>query len=304
MSLPAIDQVLPAVSRIIEEEVRLVGPTDRGESRSTFFLVGQSGDLVLKLVPDGPEIFSNQLRLLRLVASLRAQGYPAPEYLGAGQADKAVFTVQRRVAGQTLEPGPGLPPAQELFSGVVPDLLVVVELQAGAGDLVDPPWPERLLTTIEQGGDGYCLHETMFRRSDTAALLGRLQDVARRNSSSPSVSRDIVHFDLNPANVLHQGGRLSGVVDWNVPFTGASQGDRGFDVATMLFYSYDLEPTRELLWERATDISGLSWTSVYLCHLVLRQVEWSRRHKPDSDEERRFLTIATRVLEDCERRGA
>lgn len=293
MLLPATDAILAGVSGLLQEEVRLVGPTNRGESRSTFFLSGESGDLVLKLVPDGPEVLSNQLRLLRLVASLRAQGYPAPEYLGADRADNAVFTVQRRLVGATLDSGPGVAPAQELFSGVLPDLLAAVELQAGAGDLADPPWPEWLLATIEQGGDGYCLHETMWRRSDTAALLGRLQDLARRNSASAPESRDIVHFDLNPANVLHQGGRLTGVVDWNVPFAGASQGDRGFDLATLLFYSYDLEATREHLWERATEVSGLGWLTVYLCHLVLRQVEWSCRHQPGSVEERRFLTIAS-----------
>jgi hypothetical protein len=38
---------------------------------------------------------------------------------------------------------------------------------------------------------------------------------------------------------------------------GAGQGDRGFDIATLLFYAYDLERTREALWERALELSGL-----------------------------------------------
>ena len=88
------------------------------------------------------------------------------------------------------------------------------------------------------------------------------------------------------------GGRLSGVVDWNIPFDGAGQGDRGFDVATLLFYSYDIEQTRQALWDRALELSGLPWTTVYLCHLCLRQVEWSRRHSPGSADDTRFTAIA------------
>jgi hypothetical protein len=94
------------------------------------------------------------------------------------------------------------------------------------------------------------------------------------------------------------------VVDWNIPFDGAAQGDRGFDVATLLFYTYDVGQTREALWRRALELSGLSWTTVYLCHLSLRQVEWSRRHSPGSAHDARFTAIAEAVLDDCEARGA
>jgi hypothetical protein len=51
-------------------------------------------------------------------------------------------------------------------------------------------------------------------------------------------------------------------------------------------------------------VSGLAWTTVYLCHLSLRQVEWSRRHSPGSLDEDRFMAIAEAVLDDCEARGA
>jgi aminoglycoside phosphotransferase (APT) family kinase protein len=132
-----------------------------------------------------------------------------------------------------------------------------------------------------------------------AALLDRLQGIAAAGATGPVRRTDVVHFDLNPANILHVDGRLTGVVDWNIPFTGAAQGDRGFDVATLLFYAYDLDTVRAQLWERAVAISGRPWTTVYLCHLVLRQVEWLRRHDPGSPEDERFTALATRVLDDC-----
>jgi aminoglycoside phosphotransferase (APT) family kinase protein len=242
--------------------------------------------------------------LVRLVRDLRQRGYPAPEYVGVGKSGGTIFTLQRRLPGQALHRGPGMPPAPELFAAVLPSLLAAIELQRDAGDLAQPPWPAWLLDTIETGGDGYCLHATMRQAPRTAALLGRLQKLAGRSPRGEARARDVVHFDMNPANILHAGGRLSGVVDWNIPFDGAGQGDRGFDVATLLFHTYDIEQTREALWERALELSGLAWTTVYLCHLSLRQVEWSRRHSPGSADDARFMAIAEAVLDDCEAQGA
>lgn len=300
MSFSRDSRVLAEVARVAGTDgVEFAGEMPHGESRSTFIVAAGAEQLVVKVAPGGPSALENQERLVRLVVALRSKGYPAPEYLGAGQADGVAFTVQRLLPGKTLDPVPG----QELFSALLPDLLAAIELQAGAGDLAEPPWPGWLLDTIDAGGDGYCLHETMRRARGTTLLLDRLQDLARRNRDLPVRRGDVVHFDMNPANILHEGARLSGVVDWNMPFTGACQGDRGFDVATLLFYSYDLPATRETLWEHATRISGIGWTTVYLCHLSLRQVEWVRRHYPGTPAETRFTGIAWTILDDCEARG-
>jgi aminoglycoside phosphotransferase (APT) family kinase protein len=298
-------QILDAVARLAGvDRVLVVDETLRGESRSTFAVAAGDDELVVKLVPGAPRAIDNQRRLVRLVRDLRRRGYPAPEYVGVGESGGTIFTVQRRLPGQTLQRGPGMPPAPELFAAVLPSLLTAIELQRGAGDLARPPWPRWLLDTIETGGDGYCLHATMRQSPRSAVLLGRLQTLAWRNRRNEARTRDIVHFDMNPANILHAGGRLSGVVDWNIPFDGAGQGDRGFDIATLLFYTYDIEQTREALWERALGLSGLAWTTVYLCHLSLRQVEWSRRHNPGSADDTRFMAIAEAVLHDCEAQGA
>jgi aminoglycoside phosphotransferase (APT) family kinase protein len=303
MSGPVSDEVLAAASRLVGSGVELVGATPGGESRSAFLLRSGGSDLVLKLMADRPGALDDQVRLVGLVDRLRRRGYPAPEHLGAGRADGTVFTLQRHVPGRTLEPAPGRVPDPAVLADVLPAVLDAVELQRDAGDLARPPWPGWLLETIETGGEGYCLQETMRQRADTSALLRRLVELARRNATGTPRTTDVLHFDLNPANILHRAGRLTGVVDWTVPFAGAAQGDRGFDVATLLFYTYDLGATRDLLWRRAADISGVRWVVVYLCHLVLRQVEWTIRHRPGSAEESRFLAIAEQVLDDCARRS-
>ena len=298
-------RLLGVVARLAGvDRVWVTDETLQGESRSTFAVAAGGQEFVVKLVPAAGQAIDNQLRLVRMVRDLRQRGFPAPEYVGVGESSGTIFTLQRRLPGQPLHRGAGEQPAPGLFAAVLPSLLAAVELQRDAGDLARPPWPAWLLDTIEAGGNGYCLHATMCQAPRTAALLGRLQSLARRNQWDEARTRDIVHFDMNPANILHAGGRLSGVVDWNIPFDGAGQGDRGFDVATLLFYTYDIEQTREVLWERALELSGLAWTTVYLCHLSLRQVEWSRRHAPGSADDARFTAIAEAVLDDCEGRGA
>jgi aminoglycoside phosphotransferase (APT) family kinase protein len=296
---------LDAVARLAGvDRVQVMDEPLRGESRSTFAVAAGDDELVVKLVTDGEPTMDNQRRLVRLVSDLRRRGYPAPEYVGAGESGGTIFTVQRRLRGETLHAGPGVPPAPGLFAALLPSLLTAIELQRDAGDLARPPFPAWLLDTIETGGDGYCLHATMRQAARTAALLGRLQTLARRNRRGEARTRDVVHFDMNPANILHAGGRLSGVVDWNIPFDGAGQGDRGFDVATLLFYTYDIKQTRQALWQRTLEVSGLGWATVYLCHLSLRQVEWSRRRSPGSADDARFTAIAEAVLDDCEAQGA
>ena len=298
-------RLLDVVARLAGvDRVWVTDETLQGESRSTFAVAAGGEEFVVKLVPAAGQAINNQLRLVRMVRDLRQRGYPAPEYVGVGESSGTIFTLQRRLPGQPLYRGAGGQPAPGLFAEVLPSLLAAVDLQRDAGDLARPPWPAWLLETIEAGGNGYCLHATMRQTPRTAALLGRLQSLARRNQWDEARTRDVVHFDMNPANILHAGGRLSGVVDWNIPFDGAGQGDRGFDVATLLFYTYNIEQTREVLWERALELSGLAWTTVYLCHLSLRQVEWSRRHAPGSADDARFTAIAEAVLDDCEARGA
>jgi hypothetical protein len=287
-----------AATEAVGSEVRIVGPTARGESRSTLDAVVGDVEVVLKVLASGPGVVEYQRRLIRLVHRLRERGYPAPEYLGVGTADRVVVTAQRRVPGDTLEPGPGTPVDAGVLASTLPAILDAVELQADAGDLPRSPWPGWLLDTITSGGEGYCLHSTMRGRPDTSMILDRVIHIGTHHPQDDARTTDVVHFDLTPANVLHRDGQLAGIIDWNVPFGGAGQGDRGFDVATLLFYTYENEATRGPLRDRAVAISGPRWTAAYLAHLVLRQVEWTVRHRPGGEDERRFLAISEQVLAD------
>ena len=281
--------------------LRVVSGFQQGETRTAHLLRDRSeSEWVLKFSPASPGSPHDLRRLVALVDSLRRDGYPAPAHLAVGVTDTVAYWIQERLPGKPMHSSPRSVPTEDALLAAVPTLLGLIELQAGRGDLANPPWPEWLLRTLEAGGDGYCLHHTMELRADTAAMLATIKRAAARCREAPVPSSDIVHFDLSYANILSDGVAITGVIDWNVPFAGALQGDRGFDIATLLFYAYDRPATRQLLSTTLFETSPAIWACGYLAHLTLRQVEWARRFYGGSYEEARFLAIGTAVLADME----
>jgi Phosphotransferase enzyme family len=202
--------MLSPAEQALGRSLRFEGRTARGESASTFVVTSGESTFVLKVREAGPGVLDNQHRLARLIESLRSRGFPAPAVRGVGEAAGLVFVLQEFVGGEPLEPAPGHPPAPRTLHAVLPSLLESILLQRDGGDPSVPPWPGWLLETLEHGGDGYCLHETMRQRTETSRLLDSLQSQLTAVRGIPVRTTDIVHFDLNPANVLHQHGRLTG----------------------------------------------------------------------------------------------
>ncbi len=81
----------------------------------------------------------------------------------------------------------------------------------------------------------------------------------------------------------------------------AYAGDAIFDIATLLFYSYEYLAVRERLWQYALERASLNLLSIYLAHLILRQVDWSLRHHDQTTIDR-FLNRGNALLSDMNRR--
>jgi aminoglycoside phosphotransferase (APT) family kinase protein len=127
----------------------------------------------------------------------------------------------------------------------------------------------------------------------TAHLLEIVQALVAQHRDLATPTDDIVHFDFQPSNILAMPDKISGVVDWD----GACAGDRAFDLATLLFYVYDQDAPRDALWRRLGEIAEPRATTIYLAHLIHRQVDWSiRRHLPETVDQ--WLERARVVLQD------
>ncbi len=216
-------------------------------------------------------------------------GYPAPSYLLIGKMPEGIYSIQSMLPGV---------PIRELTATLLPHLYELNRLQVGRAIAGRNDWHQEVVKTVLVGGDGYCLHASLEHHSqDSADLLRALQRLVMRYQDEPHRTNDIVHGDFQHSNILIQDERVSGVVDWD----GWYAGDCSFDIATLLFYAYDTFEIHELLWNYALEQVSLKLLSMYLAHLILRQVDWSLRYHDEKTSER-YIKRGQMVMWEIEQR--
>lgn len=193
----------------------------------------------------------------------RAAGVPTARQELSARIDGRRVVVQQRL--------PGRVPAT-VDAPLVHAMVELTDRFAGLlADRPDLPAPELYL---DADGPGFCLHEPPAGHSRrTARLLGWVHDVAATGIAHAD-GDDLVHLDLHPGNVLTEGGRITGVVDWD----GAGRGDRHFDLVTLLFNLTGTAPhLAPIVADRLTGVHP-DRRRAYWAHMSLRQVDWSIRH--------------------------
>jgi hypothetical protein len=199
----------------------------------------------------------------RYVEAARRAGIPAPQYQLAGDG----WVVQECL--------PGRPP-DAVDDALLEQLLHINEAQRGllvGGD--DAPLP----LYLTESGPGFCIHEPLERHSGrTRRLLAWVREVGAE--ADTMTGADLVHLDFHPGNVLVDGGRVTGVIDWD----GAGRGDRHFDLVTLRFSVPRLDAHL-----RATVPSQR--LRPYWAHMSLRLVDWAIRHHGESEVDH-WLAVA------------
>jgi hypothetical protein len=220
---------------------------------------------------------------------LRSVGYPVPRYLYIGILSEGIYSIQSALPGS---------PLRSLTIALLPRLLELNELQRGRAIPDKKSWHEEVIKTVLYGGDGYCLYSSMQQYSqETAGLLQELQSLVVAYQDEPHRTEDIVHGDFQQSNILIHAGQISGVIDWD----GGYAGDCTFDIATLLFYSYDVPEVREQLWEYALARASIKLLAFYFAHLILRQVDWSLRYHDQTTGER-YIVRSQMLLQEIEQR--
>lgn len=300
-SEPSPGELLQVLREQAGLDLAALTPASGGESRRAFWVTDRAGQVsVLKIMPDATPEAAGQLHALEAVlARLRDRGYPAPRFRAIGQAPGLVFWVQHRLPGSVLDRGHRAPDRTTL-SRLLPELFRLNDAQAGLG--TGPrQWRSLLTQTLTTGGHGYCLHASLQNNPATRDLLAVLRRIGDRCCAAIPAGDDFVHYDFTLANLLSDGTAITGVIDINPPILA---GDRAFDLATLLFYLYDLDDIRDLLRARLLDLAGPDAARAYLAHMVLRQVDWSLRHHPAAAATRRHLRLARIITADIDRRPA
>ena len=253
--------------------------------QGAFAIADQSGQRsVLKWGTDDGHLDRLQ-QVVALTQTLRAVGYPAPHYFLLGTIDGYSYTIQEELPGVPME---------VIAASVLPRLLELNGLQAGRAPAQQSEWPDPVVDSVLVGGDGYCLLDTLRTYSSTTAkLLAALQEIVLAHRDEHYEMNDVVHLDFNPFNILLEHDQVSGVVDWE----GSCVGDATFDLATLLFYSYQTLDVREHLLRAIQKRVGPGILSVYMSHLILRQVDWSIRYHDRATVDS-YLRVAEQVLRD------
>jgi hypothetical protein len=221
---------------------------------------------------------------------LQSLGYPAPLYLSTGIIQGGCYSIQETLPGA---------PMQTVTQTTIASLLQLNTLQRGQAVITRQEWPERVIETVLQGGDGYCVIESLRTYSTTTAqLLDTLQAIVTTHANDHYETHDIVHYDFHPANILVTDGQISGVIDWD----GTCSGDASFDLATLLCFSYahyaPYDTTlHKKLQQHILERLGPGPLRVYLAHMLVRQVDWVIRYYNHQEVER-WLNAARRILND------
>ncbi len=216
---------------------------------------------------------------------LRNLSYPAPYYLLIGKIPEGIYSIQSVLPGS---------PTRHLSPTLLPRLLELNNLQVGRAIPGRKDWHQEVINTVLVGGDGYCLHASLRKHSPgTAELLQTLQTLVMAHQGEPHHTNDIVHGDFQHTNILIHDEQISGIVDWD----GSFAGDCIFDIATLLFYSYDVVEVREQLWKYVLERATLKLLSMYFAHLILRQVDWSLRYHDQTTSER-YITRGQILLQE------
>ena len=224
--------------------------------------------------PDGRRsvLTAGRTRSATMADRARAAGVPTARHELTARIDGVRVIVQQRL--------PGVPPAA-VDAGLVRQMLRVTDQLAGVLSAEPSPQPAELHLTSD--GPGFCLHGPLQAHSPrTARLLAWVHEVGAEGTHM--IGDDLVHMDFQPGNVLADGGRLTGVVDWD----GATRGDRYFDLVTLRFY---LPPALAPLVDERLELVSARRRRAYWAHLSLRQVDWSIRHH-DAATVDRWLAVA------------
>lgn len=260
--------------------------------QGAFALVDQQGRRGILKWMAGPQAVERLEWAQAVTEQLRGSGYPAPRYLYIGKAHGGAYSIQSALAGTPLP--------LNATAEYVSRLLELNTMQVGQALAGLPDWHQEAVNTVLFGGDGYCLHSSLQQYSSgTAMLLVELQKLVSAHQDAPHQKHDVVHGDFQHANILAYDHQITGVVDWDAAYAG----DCVFDIATLLFYSYEDCAVRQQLWQYALQRASLRLLSVYLAHMILRQVDWSLRYHDQRTFEH-YLNRGNTLLVEIHERSA
>lgn len=219
------------------DEVTDLQPLEGGEFSRAFGFAVAGQNFVLRMTPDedAAASYAKDAYAWRNLASARL---PIPRVVTVGRAGGHYFAISERAPGRRVEEA-----SDGTRAALLPALLDVVDALAVAdtsasrgygawnasGDGEAPSWRQYLVSVMDDWPTGYyrgwhALFRTSFLERELYEMVYRR--LLRLVDACPE-ERALVHADLHFDNILTDGRRITGVVDWG----NACYGDPLYDVA-------------------------------------------------------------------------
>jgi aminoglycoside phosphotransferase (APT) family kinase protein len=269
-------QLLREVNQASGAGLEFLGQAGLGEVGAAFVRWPDGRDGVLTR---GYGSLADLRRTADALEAARLGGLPVPRYQLLADLPEGIGIVQERL--------PGLPP-ETVDRAFLESMIALTDRFAGLAH--DLPVPSMHLL---ESGPGFCLHESLQRYDDrTRRLLDWIHEVGR-DEPSGMTGDDLVHLDFHANNVLTDGSRITGIVDWD----GIGRGDRRFALVTLRFDAQVRLPDADLAWfdELLESTLEPAVLRLYWAHMSLRQVDWSIRHHTPADTTRWLDFTETRM---------
>ena len=255
-----------------------------GASQGAWFATAPGGrPVVLKWSPE-PGMAARYEALLPGLGILRARGVPVPAYLDARPFDGGTLSVQEALPGRSEDtPNPAAVAAMARY----------IAAQTGL-DGPPPPgghrtWGAFVTQTLTAGQEGWAPHTPLRSWGrQSAAMLDRIALVGQEIEANIFPQTGLVHLDLHTDNVLIQGDRVTGIIDWE----GACAGDPGYDLVQ---FAFDLDGHGQPAWDIVeAEAIAPPVLRAYLALLALKCTAAAIQNRP-ADVPRQ-LTRANRVF--------
>lgn len=252
---------------------RLVRRYTSGEFGAALVEDGVGRRAILKAMPDVPPWSEGWAASVHLAERLRLTGYPAPRYLAVGTVAGHRYTLQEEL--------PGAVP-RRLTGAHASRLLALAERHAGVATDRPPTWTGYVRAAV--AGD----HDAEGLALVRAAHPGAARLIARATALGPLVAGlalpegDVVHGDFHHRNLLAEGERVTGVIDWEQ----ATAGDLRYDVFLLAFWcAVDVgrvEPlAADLTRDRAAALLAPPERAAYAALVTLRVLGFFARFRPN-----------------------
>lgn len=207
MAASAIDrrEIEDTIARHSDIKLRLEDRFERGATGAYSALVDSGSRVVVKVSVD-PDLREKMDFASANLPRLKARGYPVAALLAHGPIREGrSFAVFEHIDGD---------PPKELDESLLEQLMNLVEFQADAG--VEAPnrnWSWLIRVVLFDGQRGL-VDKASAASASSAPLVTRLREIVGPSKDLEMHSRDFVHGDFGPHNVVLRDGQVSGVLDW------------------------------------------------------------------------------------------